>query len=91
MIGPVRAVLDQPGYLTVKEVQIQQCRAPYARILAIPQAVDTSNSFENEQVFLKAVSGAWQVLTYGTGIDCANDTSFSPPELEQACHVLGLR
>jgi len=51
---------------------------------------DTSR-FETEQLFLKDADGAWVILTYGTGIDCATETDWRPAELEDACRALGLR
>ena len=51
---------------------------------------DASN-LESEQIFVRADAGGWAVLTFGTGIDCANDVDFQPPELEDACVALGLR
>jgi hypothetical protein len=91
MLPVVQAVLEEPGVVRITAVNIQQCRNGYARVFAVPQAVDESEEFETEQVFLKTVGSSWAVLTFGTGIDCANDDDLSPPELETACTLLGLR
>lgn len=71
-----------PGTIT-----ITACQNPYARALYAPELPN----YETEQVFLRDRQGEWEILTYGTGIDCATDFDFRPPELETACVVLGLR
>ena len=84
--GVVVAELDPDGVIP-GTVQISECENPYARVFYVPD----SPGYESEQVFLLDRQGEWEILTYGTGIDCATDTDFEPPELETACMVLGLR
>jgi len=82
----VDAELDPDG--TIRgTVKISECQNPYARVSYVP---DLPN-YETEQVFLRDQQGEWEILTYGTGIDCATDADFRPPELETACVALGLR
>jgi hypothetical protein len=82
----VRAELDPDGTIP-GSAEIAECRNGYARVFYRPD----SPSYETEQLFLLDDGGQWAILTYGTGIDCANDTDFQPPELEDACKALGLR
>lgn len=82
----VDAELDPDGIIP-GTVEISQCQNSYARVSYVP---DLPN-YETEQVFLRDQQGEWEILTYGTGIDCATDADFRPPELETACVVLGLR
>ena len=81
----VRAELDPDGTIPGL-VEIAECKKSYARVFYRPDAPN----YETKQLFLRA-DDAWAILTYGTGIDCANDTDFQPPELEDACRALGLR
>lgn len=76
-------------------VSVEECANGYARVFAIPDdstcnpgSVD-SECFENEQVFLIDRGGSWEVLAYGTGIECANEPMLTP-DLAAACQALGL-
>lgn len=82
----VRPELDPDGTIP-GSVEVAECQNGYARVFYRPDA----QNFETEQLFLRADSGQWAILTYGTGIDCATDTDFQPAELEDACEALGLR
>ncbi len=85
MLPAVRAALGTaPGDI---ELSLAECAPPYARVFAVP----TAPGLESEQVFMKHAGLAWTVLTFGTGIDCATETDWRPPELETACEALGLR
>ena len=86
MEGVVRAELDPDGAIP-GSVEMAECQSGYARVFYRPDSAD----FETEQLFLRDDDGRWVILTYGTGIDCANDPDFEPPELEDACRALGLR
>lgn len=82
----VRATLDPDGSIP-GSVEVSECQNGYARVFYVPD----SPQYEGEQVFLRDEDGQWVVLTFGTGIDCATETDFQPPELEDACIALGLR
>ncbi len=87
-ITPVVAADINPDGAVLGTVEIRQCQKRYARVIFVPE--DTTR-FESEQLILKDADGAWVVLTYGTGIDCAAETDWRPAELENACRALGLR
>jgi len=87
MLVAVKAVLDSPPAV-IETLSLSECNHPYARVFA---STAPGQSFETEQVFLKDAIGTWTVLAFGTGIDCARDNVFAPPELEDACEALGLR
>lgn len=82
----VRAELD-PGGTIPGSVEIVECQNEYARVFYRPD----SPGYETEQIFLRDDGGQWVILTYGTGIDCADDVDLDPPELEDACRALSLR
>jgi len=83
MAGAVQAALSAGPEGTVA---IAECRNGFARVFYRPEATN----LETEQLFLVDTDGAWTVLTYGTGIDCADD-DLRPAGLEEACVALGLR
>ena len=88
--------LGQPTYEGSTEaffdrVEIDECLNGYARVAAFindPTPTPDTQLEPSEQVFLVDEGGTWAVLTWGSGIDCS--PPFRPPELEQACAVLGL-
>lgn len=86
----MEAVLDaefNPDGTSPGTITITECQNPYARAWYAPELPN----YETEQVFLRDQQGEWEILTYGTGIECATDFDIRPPELEAACVVLGLR
>ncbi|MEX2651267.1 MAG: hypothetical protein WD473_02320 [Acidimicrobiia bacterium] len=85
---------DLPRYpdLTLVGVEITECQAGYARVIAMPdQSIcpEANNCMENEQVFLRDVSGRWEIIGSGTGLTCS-DADLSE-ELVAACEALDLR
>lgn len=87
-VAPVVNAEINPDGSIPAVAELAECRGGYARAFLVPE--DTA-AYETEQLFLVDVDGEWQVLTFGTGIDCVNDIEFRPAELEDACVALGLR
>jgi hypothetical protein len=80
-----------PGLILVG-VEIFECQAGYARVGAIPDqstCPEGNNCQETEQVFLRDVSGSWEIIGSGTGLTCS-DADLSE-DLVTACEALELR
>lgn len=101
-IAAVGDRLDEGGLWSGLVGRSRYCSSGFSPSLraAIPAAKNRGLSqrrprsmarFETEQLFLKDADGAWVILTFGTGIDCATETDWRPAELEDACRALGLR
>ncbi|MBO3742681.1 hypothetical protein [Actinoplanes flavus] len=86
VILPVAAKLvDDPAIgLKVEAVEIPVCRNGYARVFTVPAR--TAQRFEGDQLFLRAVDGAWKLVERGASIDCG-DEGLSPAVAE-ACAAL---
>jgi hypothetical protein len=95
MLPVVAGLLPTPP--GVVAVEIRECQNGYARVIAVADqsTCPTSSSdpdphcYENEQVFLVDRGGSWEVLTYGTGVDCRDPGSLLPEHVA-ACEALGL-
>ena len=87
-VAPVVTAEIDPSGSVPASVDLAECQGGYARAYLVP---DDITAYETEQVFLVDRGGEWTILTFGTGIDCANETDFRPAELEDACLALGLR
>jgi hypothetical protein len=79
------AVFSGPDVPAIAEVRVSECANGYARTFFVP----VESGFETEQVFLIDRGGAWEILDFGTGLDCADIDLM--PDLEAACVALGLR
>ncbi len=84
MLPVVQEALDSPD-IAVASVDVTDCQNGYARAIAVP----TGANQQSEQVFLRDDGGAWVVLDYGTGIDCADPASLNEAD-QAACEALGL-
>jgi hypothetical protein len=80
----VQEALDSPD-IAVASVDVTDCQNGYARAIAVP----TGANQQSEQVFLRDDGGAWAVVDYGTGIDCADPASLNEAD-RAACEALGL-
>ena len=68
----------------IDRVEITDCDGGFARALVFPVA----DNFETEQVFLRSSGAGWEIIDFGTGIECG-DGALSE-ELVEACDALGL-
>jgi hypothetical protein len=82
----VRTVLTPEQPDTVGSVQIGACQGGYAQVFAVPK----EENLETEQLFLVWRGGTWQVIDFGTGIDCGDPETLSSVDMQDACAALGL-
>jgi hypothetical protein len=76
----------------VVRVEVVRCQHDYARVNALPDASTcppTCN--ETYEVYLRWTGTRWQVVDFGTGIECEDTTTLPPlPALiRRACRALG--
>ena len=79
---------DNPsGELTIVRADIKRCRNGYAHVFAISGHNPPGHpQYENEQLFLRDVNGAWQSVAEGAGIACS-DADITTAML-RACRAL---
>jgi len=79
---------DSPsGELTIVGADIKRCRNGYAHVFAIPAHNPPGHpQYDNQQLFLRDVNGAWQSVAEGTGIACS-DADITAAML-RACRAL---
>jgi hypothetical protein len=79
---------DNPsGELAIVRADIKRCRNGYAHVFAISRHNPPGHpQYENEQLFLRDVNGAWQSVAEGTGIACS-DADITAAML-RACRAL---
>ncbi len=92
LLPPVKAAMDRSdepdqgrSALRIVGIDVLDCRNGYARVSA---SADTAG-LEAEQVFLHLVSGHWEYLEGGTGVDC-HDMAGLTTRVQAACVALGL-
>lgn|GEM_PF-4513813 len=86
LLEVVRRVLVPENPAIIGSVTVGACQNGYAQVFALP----TETNLEGEQLFLADRGGVWEVVDFGTGIDCS-DASFPVEEMVDACVALGLR
>jgi hypothetical protein len=73
------------------DVEVKECRNGYARVFSLPEQSPDCGAggpcLETEQAFLGWDGETWQLLFYGTGITCENETN---EEVRRVCEALGL-
>jgi hypothetical protein len=75
------------GELVIVRADIKRCRNGYAHVFAISRPNPPGHpQYENEQLFLRDVNGAWQSVAEGTGIACS-DADITAAML-RACRAL---
>jgi len=75
------------GELVIVRADIKRCRNGYAHVFAISRPNPPGHpQYENEQLFLRDVNGAWQSVAEGTGIACG-DADITAAML-RACRAL---
>jgi hypothetical protein len=78
------ATFDRPG-LTVVDTGVATCRNGYAKVFAVPR----ETNMQHEQVYLRATPAGWEIVTYGSGISCADQPL--QPSLVPVCRGLSQR
>ncbi|MGY6502138.1 MAG: hypothetical protein ACXIVQ_14740 [Acidimicrobiales bacterium] len=68
----------------VDRVEITDCAGGFARAIVIPVA----DNLETEQVFLRAGDSGWEIVDFGTGIECGDPDLAD--DMVAACEALGL-
>jgi hypothetical protein len=78
---------SRSGELTIVGADIQRCRNGYAHVFAISRPNPPGHpQYDNQQLFLRDVNGAWQSVAEGSGIACA-DADITAAML-RACRAL---
>jgi hypothetical protein len=76
----------------IVRAEVLRCRNDYARVTAIPdKSVCPPTCYETYEVFVRWTGERWQVVDFGTGIECEDTTTLPPlpTPIRRACRALG--
>ncbi len=76
----------------IVRTEVVRCRNDYARVMAIPdKSVCPPTCYETYEVFVRWTGERWQVVDFGTGIECEDTTTLPPlpTPIRRACRALG--
>jgi hypothetical protein len=85
-------LLQQKLGPSIVKADLVRCRNGYARVNAVPDAsICPPTCLETKEAYLRWMSGRWEMVDFGTGIEC-EDTGTLPPlptPIRRACRALG--